>query len=98
MITDIASAIMNSGFEEEAIININGERKQIYCIFQNEYERNIIAGVSYEGSNPVALVTSGDINGVEANRDSLRINNRTYYIREVKPDSKNFTLLELSYD
>lgn len=97
-IFDIADAILNSGFEQSATITINNVATTISVIYQSEYERNNMKIMEYEGSNPIALADKDNVSGVKSNRDTIAINGTTFNIREVKPDNKNFVIMELSLD
>jgi hypothetical protein len=101
-ITDISDAVFNSGLEKEATIVINGSLKTINVIHVNEYMRNMLVNVQWQGSEPLALAKSSDLDGLKNNRDTIKIsgehNNQYLTIREAEPNSKNLTLLRLSYD
>jgi len=102
-IYDITSAVLNSGLEKSATLTINADVEDptvssINVIFVAEYERNNMGVMKYEGSNPMALADKNDVVGIKNRRDTLTISGTTYNIQEIKPDSKNFVIMELTLD
>jgi len=92
------SDFYDDNFHEDAIININNSQSEIKVIFMNEYERNAVGIMNFEGSNPMAIASSFEIEGVKSNRDYLIYKDKEYRITEVKPQSDLTTIMELALD
>ena len=106
-VLDISSALFNSGLEKEAdaVLNNGTGLYTGRVIFRNAYQRTGVMDISYQGSNPVAIVSYSmvdDWSAIVTNTATIIIegenNNAAFTIREVKPNKPNYCVLELSYD
>ena len=98
----IIDELLNSGFEQDAEIHSASGSKPIKVIFKNEYELTTIKEINWQGSNPIVICRSADVELVEIENDHITINginnNEAFKIIEVKPNGNGQTILELSYD
>ena len=101
-LADVSDVILNSGFESEATIKIASTQKNIKVVYVNEAMKSQVNGMDFMSGDPMALCRTSDIKNVKINQDTIKISgeneNKYFTVRDVKPNSKNMSVIILSID
>lgn len=83
------------GMKEKAIIRISEEEtKEIDCIFDNEYQSQLLSNFEMESSLPMVLTKESDTSHLLRN-SSFQIRGTNYKVSEKQPDGTGFLIITL---
>lgn len=80
--------------EEIIIVSSIGVSRQVFGIFDEEYEVINIESNSIEGTNPIVTIKSADAADL-SRRDKVKVRLKSFSVLEIKPDGTGLTTLVL---